>query len=162
MNSTLPLITALLLAPLAALHAAKTGTQPYLLVNIAADELVECLPLNTPITKVQSAQELAEAYLDILVVTSTWTPVDFDIPVDRWRERLGPAAGQVIVLERERRALGFLVDGVIGVEPIDPPERPGDGLPVKGLSSLRGAPVAILDPDALAAAAERLFRGRAG
>jgi len=56
----------------------------------------------------------------------------------------------------------LLVDGVIGVEPLDPPATPGDGLPVKGLSSVRGAPVAILDPDALAAAAERLFRGRAG
>ena len=75
---------------------------------------------------------------------------------------LPPNAGQVLVLERERRALGFLVDGVMGVEPIDPPATAGDGLPVKGLSVVRGSPVAILDPDALAAAAERLFRGRAG
>jgi purine-binding chemotaxis protein CheW len=70
--------------------------------------------------------------------------------------------GQVIVLERERRALGFLVDGVIGVEPVDPPDRPGAGPPVAGLASLRGAPVAILDPEALAAAAQVLFRGRSG
>ena len=75
---------------------------------------------------------------------------------------LSPGAGQVLVLERERRALGFLVDGVMGVEPIDPPATAGDGLPVKGLSVVRGSPVGILDPDALAAAAERLFRGRAG
>jgi purine-binding chemotaxis protein CheW len=73
-----------------------------------------------------------------------------------------PGAGQVIVLERERRALGFLVDSVIGVELVDPPERPGPGPPVTGLASLRGAPVAILDPDALAAAAQVLFRGRSG
>jgi hypothetical protein len=33
---------------------------------------------------------------------------------------------------------------------------------VKGLSVVRGSPVAILDPDALAAAAGLLFRGRAG
>ncbi len=72
------------------------------------------------------------------------------------------AAGQVIVLERDRKALGFLVDGVIGVEPIDPPERPGEGPPVTGLSSLRGAPVAVLDPDALAARVQGLFRGRDG
>lgn len=76
--------------------------------------------------------------------------------------RLPPGTGQVVVLEQERRALGFLVDGVIGVEPIDPPATPGDGLPVKGLSSVRGAPVAILDPEALAAAAARLFRGSGG
>jgi purine-binding chemotaxis protein CheW len=66
------------------------------------------------------------------------------------------------VLDREKRALGFLVDGVLGVEPVDPPDRPGDGLPVKGLSTVRGFPVAVLDPDALAAAAQRLFRGRSG
>ena len=76
--------------------------------------------------------------------------------------RLAQGGGQVLVLERERRALGFLVDAVMGVEPIEPPATPGDGLPVKGLSVVRGSPVAILDPDALAAAAGRLFRGRAG
>jgi purine-binding chemotaxis protein CheW len=72
----------------------------------------------------------------------------------------GDESGQVLVLDRERRALGFLVDGVLGVEPVDPPDRPGDGLPVKGLSTVRGSPVAVLDPDALAAAAQQLFRGR--
>jgi purine-binding chemotaxis protein CheW len=72
------------------------------------------------------------------------------------------ATGQVIVLERDRRALGFLVDGVIGVEPVDEPERRGDAPPVRGLSSLRGSPVTVLDPDALAEAAQALFRGRAG
>jgi purine-binding chemotaxis protein CheW len=72
---------------------------------------------------------------------------------------LAAGTGQVLVLDRERRALGFLVDGVLGVEPVDPPGRGGDGLPVKGLSTVRGAPVAVLDPDALAAAAQRLFRG---
>ncbi len=76
--------------------------------------------------------------------------------------RLAPGAGQVLVLERERRALGFLVDGVIGVESIDPSDRPGDRPAVKGLSALRGSPVAILDPDALAQAAHGLFRGRSG
>jgi len=74
----------------------------------------------------------------------------------------GDGGGQVLVLDRERRALGFLVDAVLGVEPVDPPDRPGDGLPVKGLSTVRGSPVAVLDPDALAAAAQRLFRGRSG
>lgn len=73
---------------------------------------------------------------------------------------MGP--GQVLVLERDRRALGFLVDEVTGVEPLELPDRPGDGLPVNGLSSLRGAPVAILDPDALAAAVQVLFRGNSG
>ena len=65
------------------------------------------------------------------------------------------------MLDRERRALGFLVDEVLGVEPVDLPDRSGERLPVKGLSTVRGSPVAVLDPDALAAAAQRLFRGPA-
>ena len=73
---------------------------------------------------------------------------------------LPPGAGQVLVLDRERRALGFLVDGVLGVEAVDPPGPGGEGLAVKGLSAVRGAPVAVLDPDALAAAVQRLFRGQ--
>ena len=75
--------------------------------------------------------------------------------------KLGRDEGQVLVLERDRRALAFLVDGVVGVEPIDPPESPVEGQPVRGVSSLHGNPVTVLDPDALAAAAHRLFRGRA-
>ena len=73
----------------------------------------------------------------------------------------GDGGGQVLVLDRERRALGFLVDEVLGVEPVDLPDRSGERLPVKGLSTVRGSPVAVLDPDALAAAAQRLFRGPA-
>ncbi len=72
----------------------------------------------------------------------------------------GRGPGQVVVLDRERRALGFLVDAVDGVEVVGPAERPGDAPPVKGLASVRGGLVAVLDPDALAAAAARLFRGR--
>ncbi len=75
---------------------------------------------------------------------------------------LASGAGQVLVLERERRALGFLVEGVQGVEPVDPPTSGAQGLLVKGLSSIRGVPVAVLDPDALAAGAAALFRGRGG
>jgi len=73
----------------------------------------------------------------------------------------GDGGGQVLVLDRERRALGFLVDEVLGVEPVDLPDRSGERLPVKGLSTVRGSPVAVLDPDALAAAAQGLFRGPA-
>jgi purine-binding chemotaxis protein CheW len=68
-------------------------------------------------------------------------------------------AGQVLVLDRERRALGFLVDEVLGVEPVGEPGRAGEGPPVRWLAAARGAPVAVLDPGALAEAARRLFRG---
>jgi purine-binding chemotaxis protein CheW len=71
------------------------------------------------------------------------------------------APGQVLVLDRERRALGFLVDEVLGVEPVGEPDRAGEEPPVRGLAAARGAPVAVLDPGALAEAARRLFRGAA-
>jgi len=73
--------------------------------------------------------------------------------------RLAEGQGQVLVIDRERRGLGFLVDGVLGVEPVGPLERPGDG-PVRGLASVRDAPVSVLDPDALCEAAHRLFGGK--
>lgn len=74
--------------------------------------------------------------------------------------RLADGQGQVLVLDRERRGLGFLVEGVMGVEPVGPLERPGE-TPVRGLATVRGAPVSVLDPDALCEAAHRLFGVRA-
>ncbi|HVP65896.1 MAG TPA: chemotaxis protein CheW [Anaeromyxobacteraceae bacterium] len=76
-------------------------------------------------------------------------------------ESLPDGQGQVLVIDRERRGLGFLVDGVLGVEPLGPIERPGESPPVRGLASVREAPVSVLDPDALCEAAHRLFGGKA-
>lgn len=73
---------------------------------------------------------------------------------------LAPGQGHVMVLDRERRALGLLIEGVLGVEPLGSPERGGTGPAVRGVVSLRGAPVTMLDPDALAAEAKALFGGR--
>jgi purine-binding chemotaxis protein CheW len=75
-------------------------------------------------------------------------------------QALSVGQGQVVVLDRDRRVLGFLVEGVLGVEAVDAPERPSEGTVVRGLVTVRGAPVAVLDPDALARAAARLFGGR--
>ena len=76
-------------------------------------------------------------------------------------ERLPDGRGQVLVLDRERHGLGFLVDGVLGVEPVPALERPGAGPPVRGLATVRDAPVAVLDPDLLSEVAHRLFGGKA-
>jgi len=76
-------------------------------------------------------------------------------------KRLADAQGQVVVLDRERRGLGFLVDSVLGVEPVGPLERPGEGPAVRGLATVKSAPVSVLDPDALFEAAQRLFGGKA-
>jgi purine-binding chemotaxis protein CheW len=65
--------------------------------------------------------------------------------------------GQVLVLDRERRTLGLLVEGVLGVESVGLPERPLEGTPVRGRVTVKGAPVAVLDADALVEAARALF-----
>ncbi len=71
-----------------------------------------------------------------------------------------PEGGQVVVLDRERRALGFLIEGVLGVERLEPPEPGAAGAVVRGVASVRGLPVTVLDPDSLAAQSRDLFGAR--
>ena len=67
-------------------------------------------------------------------------------------------SGHVLLLDRDKRALGLLVGGVLGVEPL-PPVEPGSGV-VRGVASARVGAVTLLAPDALAAEAASLFGGR--
>ena len=72
---------------------------------------------------------------------------------------LAPGAGHVLILEQGKRALGFLIGGVLGVEPLELQEDGSPGL-VRGVSPGRAGAVTILAPEALAVEAERLFGGR--
>ncbi len=72
---------------------------------------------------------------------------------------LAGGTGHVLILERERRALGLLVGGVLGVEPLVVRE-PGAGKLVRGVAAARSGAVTLLAPDALAAEAEALFGGQ--
>jgi purine-binding chemotaxis protein CheW len=72
---------------------------------------------------------------------------------------LAPGAGQVVLLDRERRTLGLLVGGVVGVEPLPSPDGPADRL-VRGVATGRGGAVTVLSPGVLADAAAGLFGGR--
>jgi purine-binding chemotaxis protein CheW len=74
-------------------------------------------------------------------------------------DALGPAQGHVLVLERDRRGLGLLVAAVLGVDAV---ALPGTGAgepggPSRGVAAVRGAPVTVLDPEALEARAAALF-----
>ncbi len=66
--------------------------------------------------------------------------------------------GHVLILDHGKRALGFLVGGVLGVEAVTPPEEGGAGL-VRGVTSASFGAVTLLGADALQAEAARLFGG---
>jgi purine-binding chemotaxis protein CheW len=69
---------------------------------------------------------------------------------------LAGGQGQVLVLEREKRSLGFLIGQVIGVEPIVVPARGEDRL-LRGVVLIKGVAVSVLAPDGLGEAADGLF-----
>jgi purine-binding chemotaxis protein CheW len=66
--------------------------------------------------------------------------------------------GQVLILDREKRALGLLIGVVLGVEPLVPAEGDGAGV-VAGVAIGRGGAVTLLRVEPLAAAAAALFGG---
>jgi purine-binding chemotaxis protein CheW len=68
-------------------------------------------------------------------------------------------AGQVLILEHGKRALGFLIGGVLGVEAIPLPEGVAPG-PIRGVAAAGAGAVTLLGADALALEAERLFGAR--
>jgi purine-binding chemotaxis protein CheW len=74
-------------------------------------------------------------------------------------QRLEAPGGHVLILEHGKRALGFLIGGVLGVEAIPPPADAGQGL-VRGVAQASGGAVTLLGAEALAAEATRLFSAR--
>jgi purine-binding chemotaxis protein CheW len=71
---------------------------------------------------------------------------------------LAATAGHVLILDG-KRSLGFLIGGVVGVEPLEPPPDAGGGL-VRGVATARSGAVTLLGPDALAREAGALFGAR--
>jgi purine-binding chemotaxis protein CheW len=71
---------------------------------------------------------------------------------------LAGGQGQVIILERDKRALGLLIAGVLGVEPLDLGDEPAGGL-VRGVAAASMGAVTLLAPEALGQAAAALFGG---
>jgi purine-binding chemotaxis protein CheW len=74
-------------------------------------------------------------------------------------QRLDADAAHVLILDHGKRALGFLIGGVVGVEAIAPLEGGAPGL-VRGVAPVASGAVTLLGADALAAEAERLFGAR--
>lgn len=76
-------------------------------------------------------------------------------------QRLDAADGHVLILDHGKRALGFLIAGVLGVEALAPPDgaAPAPGL-VRGVAAGASGAVTLLGADALASEAEKLFGAR--
>jgi len=74
-------------------------------------------------------------------------------------QKLEPSVGQVLILDHGKRALGFLIAGVLGVEAIAPAQIGAAGT-VRGVAAAAGGAVTLLGADSLALEAERLFGGR--
>jgi purine-binding chemotaxis protein CheW len=72
---------------------------------------------------------------------------------------LQAATGQVLILDQGRRSLGFLIAGVLGVEPLEPPDGGAPDL-VRGVAAGAAGAVTVLGASALATEAERLFGAR--
>ncbi len=73
-------------------------------------------------------------------------------------QALRPGEGHVLILDHGKRALGFLIAGVLGVEPLAP-----EGVPagvVRGVAASSTGAVTVLGAEALAGEAARLFGGR--
>jgi purine-binding chemotaxis protein CheW len=69
--------------------------------------------------------------------------------------------GHVLVLELEKRSLGFLIGPVMGVEPVTVPP-PGDEQLVRGVVVVKGVAVSLLTAAGLSAAADGLFGSGSG
>ncbi len=72
---------------------------------------------------------------------------------------LAAGAGQVLILDQGKRALGLLIGGVLGVEPIPAPVDAPRAI-VRGVAPAAGGAVTLLGADALTGEAERLFGAR--
>jgi hypothetical protein len=71
-----------------------------------------------------------EGWVDMLVLSAIWRPSDTDIPVERWRQRIGPAGGRVLLAA----ATDLWLQGT-----------PGGKLMADDLESQRGFTAAALD-----------------
>jgi purine-binding chemotaxis protein CheW len=75
---------------------------------------------------------------------------------------LAAGQGHVVILERDKRQLGLLIGGVLGVEPLAPAQapEPAAGAVVAGVAPASMGAVTVLEPAALADAAAALFGAR--
>ena len=132
----------------------RVGGEGYALPLAAVREVVVPQP---PFARVPRASEAVRGVMNLR--GRVVAVVDLAPLVGLAPQPLAGGAGHVLILERDRRALGLLVAGVQGVEPLVV-SGAGDGVLVRGVAAARSGAVTLLAPEALAAQAEGLFAAR--
>ncbi len=132
----------------------RVASERYALPLAAVREVVVPQP---PFARVPRSSEAVRGVMNLR--GRVIAVVDLAALVGLPAQPLEPAAGHVLILDRGKRALGFLIGAVLGVETIVPsPDAPG-GL-VRGVAPAAGGAVTLLGADALTGEAERLFGAR--
>ncbi|BDG03469.1 chemotaxis protein CheW [Anaeromyxobacter oryzae] len=132
----------------------RVATERYALPLEAVREVVLPLP---PFARVPRASEAVRGVMNLR--GRVIAVVDLAVLVGLAPQRLAEGAGHVLILDQGRRTLGFLIGGILGVEPITAPADAGSGL-VRGVATARAGAVTLLGPAALAEEAVALFGGR--
>ncbi len=122
----------------------------------------EVVPPQAPFARVPRSSEAVRGVMNLR--GRVVAVVDLAAVVGLAPQRLESGTGLVLILELGKRALGFLIGGVVGVEPIglpadSPPQGNAPGV-VRGVVAGSQGAVTLLGADALAAHAEALFGAR--
>ncbi len=121
------------------------------------DAVREVVPPQPPFARVPRSSEAVRGVMNLR--GRVVAVVDLAALVGLAPQRLEAGTGQVLILDHGKRVLGFLIGGVVGVEPIAPQTDAGPGA-VRGVAAGSHGAVTLLEADALAAHAESLFGAR--
>jgi purine-binding chemotaxis protein CheW len=117
----------------------------------------EVVPPQPPFARVPRSSEAVRGVMNLR--GRVVAVVDLAALVGLAPQRLEAGTGQVLILDHGKRTLGFLIGGVVGVEPIAPLPDAEPGT-VRGVAAGSHGAVTLLHADALATEAAALFGAR--
>lgn len=133
----------------------RVATERYALPLEAVREVVLPQP---PFARVPRVSEAVPGVMNLR--GRVLAVVDLAALVGLPAQPLREGAGQVLVLDQGKRALGILIGGVQGVEEVEPPSGETAQALVRGVVAARSGAVTLLAPEALFQAAVQLFGER--
>jgi purine-binding chemotaxis protein CheW len=133
----------------------RVATERYALPLEAVREVVLPQP---PFARVPRVSEAVPGVMNLR--GRVLAVVDLAALVGLPAQPLREGAGQVLVLDQGKRALGILIGGVQGVEDVEPPAGEAAQAMVRGVVAARSGAVTLLSPEALFQAAVQLFGER--